>query len=285
MRWRPGSACPPYRFTPSSVWVTPSAHPQPRLRSTHRPISARCSRACSPPGWPWSARFSSTRSLFRVCGSVSFWRVSAWARPISGASPPRILTEPRLSARIARTTWTGRSSSGCSAAASNWLATGCGTPTAAKDEVEAQLGYRDRRRFRGDIKRFGRFSPLELKTLRLLGDKEADHQASVPFWFPDQEARLARGRQNARELFTLVTVAPTKRDQHTLLRKYSDDRPEATWTPADVYQPVPPRLAEAAVEDHQGTLPDNVVTWERVEKWRIGEFSLQCGSQSLALAA
>ncbi len=154
-----------------------------------------------------------------------------------------------------------------------------------EDEVAAQLGYRDRRRFRGDMKRFGRFSPLELKTLRLLGNKEADRQASVPFWFPDQEARAARRRQNARELITLVTSAPTKCEQHTLLRKYSDDGPQATWTPADVYRPVPPRPANAAVEDQPETLPDNVITWERVEKWRTGESSLEVEPTLYALAA
>ncbi len=154
-----------------------------------------------------------------------------------------------------------------------------------EDEVAAQLGYRSRRRFRGDMKRFGRFSPLELKTLRLLGGKKADRQASLPFWFPDQEARAAKWRENACEGLTLAMQAPTKCEQHALLRKYSDDGPKATWTPADVYQPVPPRQAEAVVEDRPETLPDNVITWDRVEKWRVGESSLQYSSPSLALVA
>lgn len=154
-----------------------------------------------------------------------------------------------------------------------------------EDEVRAQLGYRDRCRFRGDMNRFCRFSPLELKTLRLLGGKEVDPQASLPFWFPDREARAARGRRNALDGITLAMEAPTKRIQRALLRKYADKGHTPVWTSSDVFHPTPARAVEAAPDDRQETLPDNVIAWNSVEKWRAGESSLEIDRPFAALAA
>ena len=155
----------------------------------------------------------------------------------------------------------------------------------SEHEVAARLGYDDMRQFRGHMKRWGQFSPLELEFLQRFGSGPRDKFDSIPFWFPSAEARTAKVRRDSIGFLDVAMTAPRKSDMIRLLKKYPDDRRGLSADPATL---------DAGSEVPRGTVENlatptdrlsNIISLEAVEAWRMGESSFCLDSAMTKLAA
>ena len=156
------------------------------------------------------------------------------------------------------------------------------------DEVAARLGFKNIRVFRGDLKRFGQFSPLELEVLRRFGPQgDTLAQASIPFWFPSADVRTKKIRRDNLDHLHLWMTTPKQRDMRALLKKYPDESSQPFPATDGLFLTKNPSV-EPAVESLLGeetAKVDEIISRELIERWLTGAACLALDSDHAAIAA
>ena len=157
----------------------------------------------------------------------------------------------------------------------------------SEQEVAHLLGYDDLRVFRGHLKRYGRFSPLELEALRRFGSKVVYGQdCCPPFWLPDRELHAAAERRRTSDFLWLAMTARGKRELLVLLKKYPDEQPSLPAISSPVVDASAPSETPLEPDAEQPVLLlGKLIELEAVEAWRIGKSSLRFNPVLTELAA